>query len=44
MRGDGALAHGQNLLHLGHREFLIAQKQQNAQAVGVGDNAENFYD
>ena len=43
VRGDGALAHHQNLLQFGDGEFLSAQKQQNAQPVGVGQDAENFY-
>jgi len=43
MRGDGALAHHQNLLQLGHGELLPAQKQQNAKPVGIGQHTENFY-
>ena len=43
MRGNRALPHGQNLLQLGDGELLGTQKKQNAQAVGVGDDAENFY-
>ena len=42
--GDGALAHDENLLQLGDGELLAAQKQENAEPVGVGDNAESFYD
>jgi hypothetical protein len=44
VRGDGALAHRQNLLQLGDGEFLSRKQQQNAEPVGVGQDAENFYD
>ena len=40
--GDGALAHDQDLLQLGDGESSPLQKQQNAEAVGVGDDAESF--
>ena len=43
MRGDGALAHDQNLLQFGHGELLTAEEQQNAEAVGVGYYAEDFH-
>jgi hypothetical protein len=42
MRGDGALAHGQNLLQFGDGKLLAAQEEQDAKAVGVGDSAEDF--
>jgi hypothetical protein len=43
MRGDGALAHGQNLLQFGHGELFASQKQEDAQPVGIGDDAKDFY-
>src|SRR5580698_8306057 len=43
MGGEGALAHGEDLLQLGDRELLSVQKQKNTEAVGVGDDAEDFY-
>jgi hypothetical protein len=42
MGGDGALAHGQNLLQFGDRKLLSAQEKQDAEPIGVGDDAENF--
>jgi hypothetical protein len=41
--GDGALAHGENFLQLGDGKLLAAQQQQDAEPVGVGDDAEDFY-
>jgi hypothetical protein len=40
----GALPHDQDLLQFGDGEFFAAQKEEDAQAVRVGDDAENFYD
>jgi len=42
MRRDGALAHDQNLLQLGHGEFLAAEKQQNAEPVGFSHGHGEF--
>jgi hypothetical protein len=44
MRGDGALAHRERLLQLGDGELLASQKKKDAQAIGIGEEAEFFYD
>jgi hypothetical protein len=42
MGRDGALAHGEDLLQLGDGELLSAEKQQDAEPVGVGDDAKSL--
>jgi hypothetical protein len=36
MGGDGALAHDQDFLELGHGKLLAAKKQEDAEPVGIG--------
>jgi hypothetical protein len=43
VRGDGALAHGQNFLQFGDGKLLAAQQQQDAEPVGFGDDFEDFH-
>jgi hypothetical protein len=43
MGGDGALAHGEDFLQFGDGKLLAAQEEQDAKAVGVGDDAEDFH-
>ena len=42
MRGNAALAGGQNLLKLGHRKFFPLQQQQQAEPVGIGQHSQRF--
>ena len=42
--GDLALALGQDLLQLGHRQFLLLEQQQHAQSIGVGRQPQGFQD
>ena len=42
--GNAALAHGQNLLQLGHGKLLALQQQQDAEAAGIGQQAQGFED
>jgi hypothetical protein len=40
--GDGALAHDEDFLQLRHRQLLALEKEQDAEPVGVGYDAEDF--
>ncbi len=42
--GDGALAHGEDFLQFGDGELLGPQEEQDAEAVGVGEDAQGFHD
>ena len=43
MRGDGALAHGEDFLQLGDGELFLFDQQEDAKPVGVGHDAQNFH-
>ncbi len=42
VRGDSALPHGENLLQLSDRQFLLREQEEDAQPVGVGKNPKRF--
>ncbi len=44
MGGNLALAHGQNLLQFGHGELFLFEQEQDAQAVGIGQQPQGFED
>ena len=44
MRGDAALAHGENLLQFRHGQFFAFEQQQEPQPAGIGQHSQRFQD
>ena len=44
MGGNGALTHDQDFLQFGHGELLTLEEEEDAEPVGIGYDAQDFYD
>ena len=44
VRGEGALADGEDLLQFGDGELFLFEEAQDADAAGIGEHAEGFED